>query len=277
MNLMKNKKTLIIDEEQQRRYEKHRESFLDPNLPYQPFIKTMNFTRSSGTRSKFPHFRDSGRLIHLMSYNELCAYLTVLHNHEVEEVYEQFALPIEDTLPICDELEINHPYGKNRGRLGYESFDFLIKLTPSEDRKTDWMAIAVKPTKELLKPRVNEKIDLQEKYANRNNIEFVVMESDQLRVIKSEILELIYRNRTLEPFTETFYEDWLNTLRGELLYNAHERMQKVLMNVANALGITIELSQDFFRHALWSKHIGMNWEMRLRMEQSPQRLGICVL
>lgn len=277
MNLMKNKKTLIIDEEQQRRYEKHRESFLDPNLPYQPFIKTMNFTRSSGTRSKFPHFRDSGRLIHLMSYNELCAYLTVLHNHEVEEVYEQFALPIEDTLLICDELEINHPYGKNRGRLGYESFDFLIKLTPSEDRKTDWMAIAVKPTKELLKPRVNEKIDLQEKYANRNNIEFVVMESDQLRVIKSEILELIYRNRTLEPFTETFYEDWLNTLRGELLYNAHERMQKVLMNVANALGIAIELSQDFFRHALWSKHISMNWEMRLRMEQSPQRLGICVL
>lgn len=277
MNLMKNKKTLIIDEEQQRRYEKHRESFLNPNLPYQPFIKTMNFTRSSGTRSKFPHFRDSGRLIHLMSYNELCAYLTVLHNHEVEEVYEQFALPIEDTLPICDELEINHPYGKNRGRLGYESFDFLIKLTPSEERNTDWMAIAVKPTKELFKPRVQERFALQESYAMLNDIQFVVLDSDQLRGIKSETLELIYRNRTLEPFAETLFEDWLNTLRGELLYNAHERMQKVLMNVANALGITIELSQDFFRHALWSKHIGMNWEMRLRMEQSPQRLGICVL
>lgn len=271
------KKKFEIDPEQKRRFEKHRESFLNPSLPYEPFIKTMNFTRSSGTRSKIPHFCDNNRLIHLMSYNERCAYLNVLHDHSVEEVYEQLALPIEDTSPICNELGINPPKGKNKGQLGYESFDFLFKLTPSDNRSTSWMAVAVKPTKELSQSRVKQRLELQRKYAKRNGIEFVVKDSDQLRVVKSETLELIYRNRTLRPFTETFYEDWLNTLRGELLYNADERMQIVLNNVATALGINSELSQGFFRHALWSKDIDMNWEVRLRMELSAKRLGVCVL
>lgn len=275
-NKVRFKNKFEIDPEQEKRFEKHRESFLNPCLPYEPFIKTMNFTRSSGTRSKIPHFRENNRLIHLISHNELCAYLQVLYKFPVEEVYEQLALPIEDTLPICVELGIKHPRGKKINQLGFESFDFLFKLTPSEDRSTPWMAVAVKSTKEILKPRVQERFKLQESYAALNDIEFVVMDSDQLRGFKSETLELIYRNRTLGPFKETFYDDWLNTLRGELLYNADERMQKVLNYVAAALGINSELSQDFFRHALWSKDIDMNWDVRLRMELSAKRLGVCV-
>lgn len=274
---MKNKKTLIIDEEQKRRFEKHRESFLDVDAPYVPFLKTMNFTRSSGTRSKLVHFSDLNRLLHFMSHNELCTYLFVLHNHSVEEVYEQFALPIEDTLPICEELGINHPRGKNRSRLGYESFDFLIKLSPSEDRDKEWMAIAVKPTDQLFDRRVQERLKLQESYAMLNDIEFLVMDSDQLRGVKSETLGLIYHNRALTPFTETFYKDWLNILSGELLFSSDERMHKVIKNVANSVGITPELSQYFFRHALWVKDIAMDWDVRLRMELTPKRLGVIVL
>lgn len=268
----------IVDEHQKRRYEIHKRSFENPECDYEPFIRTMDFTRSSGNRSKTPHIENKGRLVHTLSANELWAYLNIIQSQNVVDIYEQWALPVEYTIDICSELEINHPRAKRSSKLGYESFDFLVKLDPSSDHKDlkfgTWQAIAVKPTKALLTDRVQEKLKIQEAFAMLNDIEFIVLDSDQLRTVYSETLEALYVHRRLQPFTESVYPEWLNTIRGELLFHSNMRIGEVLKNVAFSVGIQPELSLHFFKHALWCRDLTMNWNERLRLERTALKQGV---
>ncbi len=270
--------SILIDEKQKRRYDIHRRSFENIDLDYVPFIRTTDFTRSSGNRSKTPHKDDRNRLIHTLSINEIWAYLNIIKQQHVVDVYEQWALPIEYTIEICSELGINHPRAKRSAKLGYESFDFLIKLDSSNDHKDlrygSWLAIAVKPTNELLTDRVQEKLKLQEAFALLNDIEFKVLDSDQLRTVYSETLEGLYVHRCLQPFTERVYPEWLNTFRGEILFHSDMRMGDILKNVAYSVGIKPDLSLHFFKHALWCNDLKMNWDERLRLERTAQKLGV---
>lgn len=266
---------------QNKRYAEHHESFVNSEIPYLPMIRTMDFTRSAGNRSKVPHFRDSDRLIHFMSVNERWAFLNILHNCDVIDVYEQWAIDLESSMLICQKLDIEHPKIPRGSSWAYQSFDLLVELDASNDdtcvEDVKWLAVAVKSSYHASNKRVIEKLLIQEAFTRMKGYEFCLITDDEIRNVYSETLDTLYFHYKLRPSTEIYYDTWLNTFRGELLFNSDMRLGALIKAVASSVGIEDELSAHFFCHALWWKDLTMNWDQRLRYELSAKSLGVTSL
>ena len=71
---------------------------------WKPWIRAQEFN-SDGTASIFVDWK-TGRQIHLLSQGELWVYLLLNWNDEVEDIWEQYPLPLEETTKIAHMLGI---------------------------------------------------------------------------------------------------------------------------------------------------------------------------
>jgi len=75
---------------------------------YRPFLRVED-SKSSGIKVKVRHFSDRNRIVHLLSMNEMFAYQLICWDPGITECYEQYAIPLEDSVPIAIELGVKHP------------------------------------------------------------------------------------------------------------------------------------------------------------------------
>ena len=250
-------------------YEAHRRSLEFDEIMYEPFWRVED-VRSSGIKTKIAHFSTPGRVMHLLSQNELWMYLDIAQNPLIAETYEQFAIPLEFSLPIAEALGVKHPiYIGSKGIPIVQTIDFVsIRLDGTR------VAHPVKQESDALRFRTQEKLAIQKAYCELEHIDYELVTSTTLRTVKSENLEALFRHRNISPFMRSAFEIWLSNFLGCVSDDRHARVSSILDRSAKVSGISYQQSASFFYYALWHERLEMDWSQRLKLEMAASDLGV---
>ena len=160
---------------------------------YLPWIKVMDF--ASRGRSTRVEGAKSGRTHHFLSWNETAFFYILDFSSRVLDIREQYPLlGLDDTLKIAEKAKIRHPRD-TRSRYPYVlTTDFYIITTECT------MARSIKEKKELDKPRVREKLEIERRYWLERGIDWKVVTEDQIDYQKAKNIRWVRRGRLLENF-----------------------------------------------------------------------------
>jgi hypothetical protein len=151
---------------------------------YAPFLTVRDFP-STGRVHRVVS-ATVGRLHHLMSDHEYRAFLVLDHNPGVTDIREQYPLlPLSETMALAHALGIRHP--AYRGRISPMTTDFLVTYGEGGEE----VAYQVKPSAELSRRRVAEKLDLERAYWGRRGIAFRLITEREVPVRAAEALDWI--------------------------------------------------------------------------------------
>ena len=158
---------------------------------YIPWISVMDF--ASRGRSTRVEGLKTGRVHHFLSWNETAFFYILDFSTRVLDIREQYPLlGLEETLRIAEEARIIHPRD-TRSRYPYVlTTDFYILTTECA------VARSVKEKKELDKPRVQEKLELERRYWLEQRVNWKVVTEDQIDYQKAKNIRWIRRGRMLE-------------------------------------------------------------------------------
>jgi len=254
-------------------YVAHRESIDRNDLIYEPFWRTEDIP-SFGVKTKIPHFEIPYRIVHLLSQNELWAYLELIRNPLVIEVYEQYALPLEETLASAEFLGVKHPVYPGTKTPIIQTIDFMCDMYDLETGSSYQAAFPVKQPEDAMRYRTAEKLALQEAYCVTKGIHYELLLSDKLRTVKSVSLECLYRHRKLPMHYARVADRWLPNFFGCLFDDRHARTAHLVDRASNATGVKYETGVTIFYNALWHKKIEMNWLKPLKLEMAASDLGL---
>ena len=248
----------VTNKRQQMWYDAHIESI--ESGCYQPFWRCQD-VRSSGIKVKVPHFSDLYRVVHLLSMNEMLMYTQLAWDKSVGEVFEQFGLPLEETIAIAHELDVKHPAYIDSKTPMVQTIDFLCFR--KDGTKTGY---AVKQASWLDDYRTQEKLTIQEGWCVINEIKFETVSSDELKTIRCQNLEFLFYHRKLDEFLFGAFRTWLSNFFGELSGNRHDRTAHILERSAELTGLEFQRAVQFFYHSIWIGFINFDWHQPLALE-----------
>jgi hypothetical protein len=249
---------VVTNKRQQKWYDDHIASIACGY--YQPFWRCQD-VRSSGIKVKVPHFSDPYRVVHLLSMNEMLMYMQLAWDKTVSEVYEQFALPLEETTAIAHELDVKHPVYIDSKTPIIQTIDFVC--VRKDGTKTSY---AVKQASWLDDYRTQEKLAIQEGWCEINDIKFETVSSDDLKTIRCQNLEFLFYHRKLDQFLFGAFRTWLSNFFGELSEHCHDRTAHILERSAELTGLPYQRAAQFFYHSIWIGWINFDWHQPLALE-----------
>ena len=142
---------------------------------YNPWIHTHDFpSRGKVTRILG---RVTGRIHHLMSQHELDCFLYLEELPGIEDIKEQYPLPLYKTQLAAARLNIRHP--EVNGFPWVMTTDFVYR------RNGRWHAVQVKTSSELEEPRVQEKFSIEKACWEDSGISWRVMTEKDLSAAHS--------------------------------------------------------------------------------------------
>lgn len=112
------------------------------------------------------------RIHHLLSQMETAFFRYLDNLPEVEDIKEQFPIPLYYSQLIAAELGIKHP--EVNGYPYVMTTDFLYKAGGA------WHAVQIKRSEELSKPRVQEKFAIEKRYYEMIRVDWCVITEQEL-------------------------------------------------------------------------------------------------
>ena len=132
----------------------------------------------------------TGRVHHLLSQLETTYWYALDWAPSVVDIREQFPLlPIEDTLRIAERLCYRHPRHPQTRRPIVMTTDFLVTIRLHGQEHDE--ARAVKPSSELSKERICEKLDIERWYWQERGIDWGLVTEQELSPTLARNLALI--------------------------------------------------------------------------------------
>lgn len=152
---------------------------------YKPWVTVRDV--SSEGRSHRIYGHKAQRTYHLLSDLELAAFLLLEWNPTTTDIREQYPLDLDQTITIAEEAQIYHP----RIRQNYHvmTSDFLVDTTSSEVPK---FVLQVKYSNALNEPRTIEKLEIERRYWNKQNIPFYIFTEHQVTKAIHENIMWLY-------------------------------------------------------------------------------------
>lgn len=139
---------------------------------YLPWLK-IHEVPSEG-RSHRPRGWKTNRIHHFLSDLELSYFYYLEWSKKVIDIREQFPLEREDTIKIAFEKGVDHSIDKKTQTHIVMTTDFLI--TSRVDNKIIQVARSIKPSSELEKPRVIQKLEIERQYWEDRDIEWALID-----------------------------------------------------------------------------------------------------
>lgn len=197
--------------------------------------------------------RKTGRIHHLLSGLET-SFFYILDDSELAlDIREQFPLlPLEDTLRIAKELEIRHPRDTVSKYPYVFTSDFVV-TTPNGLR-----VLSVKPSSELEKLRVREKLTVEQKYWEEKGIEWRLVTEKTIDFQKARNLEWIYRSwdffervpADLDP------EEILDVFLS-IFENSYDSVSRIAETVEERFHLEPGFGITAYQHLILKKRINM--------------------
>jgi hypothetical protein len=179
---------------------------------------------------------------------------------EVIDIREQFPiLPVSQTQLIAEEIGYRHPIqrfkrkGKWKQQPAVQTSDFRVTL--SDKAKIPELIISVKPSAELEKRRVLEKLAIERLYWQRRSVEWQLVTEQELPPIMIDNLKLIL------PFHDlggsTIWGDNIGPLLSELyryLEKSDHSLKATCSKFEKDVGLQVGTSLSLVWHALATKY-----------------------
>ncbi len=140
---------------------------------YKPWITTHDFpsrgkvVRMLGKKTK--------RIHHLLSQLEKTFFVILDNDPDVEDIKEQYPLPLYETQLIAARLGIKHPE--------ISGFSYVMTTDFVYSKKGTWHAVQIKPSKYLEDERVQEKFLIEKEYYRQIGIDWCVLTEKDLSTV----------------------------------------------------------------------------------------------
>lgn len=166
---------------------------------YEPWLMVYNVPSHGRSHRVYSH--TSERVVHCLSDLELSVFLQLEWSKSVSDIREQFPLSLDSTLEIAERIGAKHP--AIRGEKMMLTTDFLATVS---DPASPLLAIQVKPSSELGKPRVREIIALEQAFWQESKVHFQVLTECSLDKIKIENIKWLHPLMTNDAVTDAQLE-----------------------------------------------------------------------
>lgn len=149
---------------------------------YKPWVQIQDFP-SKGVVSRV-RGRTTGRVHHLMSNLELKYFYLLDWSDKTVDIREQFPLiEIADAIEIADKCGIRYPYDSVSGFPYVLTTDFLITT------REGYVARSIKPSTELLRPRVREKLEIERRHWRAQGVDWRIVTENEIPQTKIRNIE----------------------------------------------------------------------------------------
>lgn len=214
---------------------------------YKPFLRIRDFSSKGRTH------RPKGQLIdrHHELFSDL-EYFYFCHfdfADDIHDIKEQFNLDLAETIQISSGLNIKH--SPENGEEKYVmTVDFLIIKKDGTQ-----IVFSVKPSSELGKKRVLEKLEIERVYWTSRGIEWILVTEKELDLVVLKNLKQFREAYVLKkPFIDTFIAqlkkfDWTSTIK----------LREVILEASKNSKITFGKGREIFTHLIAKKVIRFDY------------------
>ena len=224
---------------------------------YKPWICIQNFP-SNGIVSRVIGAK-TGRIHHLMSNLELSLFYILDWTDDVVDIREQCPLiDLAEAINIAETANIKYPYDSKSGFPYVLTSDFYVET------KQGAAAIAVKPSSELGKLRVREKLEIERRYWTRRGIDWCIMTENEINRTKANNIEWLAQARDLGVFGLS--ESMQNTgceYFMELYYDGQHPLISLFKSVEETIGLIAGMGLNIYKHLANWKQIPFNTEEKV--------------
>lgn len=237
---------------------------------YSPWIRIQDFpslgmvSRVSGTTT--------GRIHHLMSNLELSLFYLLDWSDDVTDIREQYPLvDLAQAIEIAEKANIRYPYDRKSGFPYVLTSDFYL------DTEQGAMVMSVKPSSELEKPRVREKLEIERRYWTIRGIPWSIMTEIEINQVKSNNIEWLAQAKDLSVFglseakQEACREYFLNSF-----YITRSSLAILFKEVERAFGLATGMGLNIYKHLAYWKRIIINANDRVDLINSVSTI-ICAV
>lgn len=165
---------------------------------YVPFVQVSDFG-SLGTCSN-PIDWKTGRTVHLLSQGEAMLWHLLRWDEYTSEIYEQYPLPLKETLRLCDQHGIRHPHNRSTSM----TTDFLVLQRDGHKE-----AYSLKSSRAALEnPRTVQKLFIEQRYWRTEKVTFHLC-------FKTELNTVLYNNirQVVEYYSASAVHDNISILK----------------------------------------------------------------
>ena len=160
---------------------------------YSPWIRIQDFP-SSGMVSRVSG-TTTGRIHHLMSNLELSLFYLLDWSDEVTDIREQYPIiGLTEAIEIAEKSNIRYPYDPKSGFPYVLTSDFYL------DTNHGAAVMSVKPSSELRKPRVQEKLEIERRYWTTRGVQWSIMTENEINRTKANNIEWLAQAKDLSLF-----------------------------------------------------------------------------
>jgi hypothetical protein len=239
---------------------------------YIPWLQIGDF--SSQGRSHRIQDHKNGRIHHLFSDLESDYYHILAWTDSVVDIREQYPLlPRSETERIADELGIRHPRNPGGKINEVMTTDFLVTVR-DQMGNTHYEARYVKYECDLKKPRVCEKLQIEEQFWTEKEIPFKVVTEQSFHRLKARNIQTLlgyYPSDTIQEIGEQV-EDVINTLMDRLTSQPYLPLREHTNWMDIFYGFPAGTSLRLFFHLAAHKLIPLHLEEKLLATQPTERV-----
>ena len=236
---------------------------------YSPWIFIQDFP-SLGMVSRVSG-STTGRIHHLMSNLELSLFYLLDWSDDMLDIREQYPLAdLAQAIEIAEKAGIRYPYDTKSGFPYVLTSDFYL------DTKQGAMVMSVKPSSELGKPHVREKLEIERRYWTIRGVPWCIMTENEINRVKSNNIEWLAQAKDLSVFglseaiQEACREYFLKSF-----YNIHSPLAILFRSVEKAFGLVAGMGLNIYKHLVYWKRIAFNANDRVDMKDFCCNHDIC--
>jgi len=201
----------------------------------------------------------TGRIHHLMSNLELSLFYLLDWSDDVIDIREQYPLiDLVNVIEIAENANIRYPYDTKSGFPYVLTSDFYIETTQ------DAMIMSVKPSSELGKLRVREKLEIERRYWNKRGVEWSVMTENEINSVKARNIEWLSQARDLSVFGLcTATQDECRKFFLEAYDFDKYSFDILFTDVEKAFGLAAGMGLNIYKHLAYWKQIYFNADEKI--------------
>ena len=225
---------------------------------YKPWITIQDFA-SRGMVSRVKG-RTTGRIHHLMSNYETSLFYLLDWSDEVTDICEQYPLlDLPKAIEISEKAQIHYPYDPVSGFPYVMTSDFCI-TTPNGIE-----TIAVKPSSEIVKPRVQEKLEVERRYWANQEIKWRVVTEREINQTKARNIEWLAQANDLGDFGMAVCVQIECTSFFVTAYPQHvNSLERLLSEIEQEFDLDAGMGLNVYKHLAYHKRIHIDVDSVIR-------------
>ncbi|WP_242616615.1 TnsA endonuclease N-terminal domain-containing protein [Vibrio vulnificus] len=248
---------------------------------YRPFITVRNSNSVGLSHIIFSH--KTGRTHHLLSNGELEAFINFEHDPSVLDIYEQYPLPLNETIECASSLNIYHP-------AKYKERDHDTKIIPAATMTTDFVLLKrdirsgqnvlqpmyYKPSSEFCRKntsaqrvsRTMSKFQIEQAYWENNGYSLIQCDENTFNSKKTYNLRWLrecYQHSSSLNVPEDLYTSLLLTLTENVRCMPTETLKSQLQFIATTLNMKLVQVMYLFQHACYTNSLPVDLNTKIEL------------